>query len=630
MNSKSLVAQLTEWSIAYYQGKPLVSDPYFDDMVEKLREMAPSHPLLTTTAWGATAPDWDVPHWSHVAGLNQYKIEQLEEVFQYWGRKSVKLDGLTGVLRYSADGQLLDGLTRGDGDNGKDITTTAIATGKVPTQIANHAEEPIQIRGEFVLSWKNFGLMVEKGLCREDTHPRNVAAGCINGSDLEKAAYVDFVAFSVCDANGNPLPDAKEVCEELGVDWIDDEPFISVPQMQKVWDDCWKGSMFKYPTDGIVLTNEDGTAEWKVKFPSEDVQEMVVGSIEMRKTRTGRIIPHCTFKEPKFISGCWINHCTLNNVTWCRSAFDLPIWEGARVMVRRANEIIPEIVTVIEGVQVPSNDGLAFRAGLTPEDVFMEGTDLRFESEDWRVAQTLERILGTALTKGYGGSLTDPVWASIKREAGIVDGIEDAPTLKDFGHWLNRIRDAAHYQRIVDGMALTPNLLLGFEAMVSNLVKPIDVATILHFCSIRGVGDSRLGDMTRTVLERVSCLLNPSDPNRVVFLEGMVPPAYSGVLAQLLDIYGAELNWEMPEWLKEPVAIDESTVKGRFSMTGKIAGMKKDELADKVKAAGWLWDDKAYDIMVSDADRMSSKMIAAQAAGKLVLTSAEFLDHVGI
>lgn len=632
LKATTLVEAIREAAIAYYvDSKPLITDGMFDFMVDELRSTCPDHPILSTTAWGASSKDWDVPHWSHIGGLTDWKIDQLPMwTFDQYYSVGAKYDGLTGVARYDATGLLIDVLSRGDGKTGKDITAMALATGKVPARIENGTGRPVQIRGEFVLKLSVFKEMGRLGLCKTDTHPRNVAAGCINGSDPIKAMYVDFVAFSIITIEESG--DEKEhdeitqysFCTANGIQFCN---YVRTKRsdLVELCKEFWKEleETYDYPLDGLVFRGPEGRI--KVKFPAKDVQEMEV-VVNLRKTRTGRIIPHCSFKEAKFIGGCWIDNATLNNIQWCR---DRQIWTGAKVMVRRANEIIPQIIEIVESADVPTNEELARLVGLDPSEVFMDGTDLCFQSEDHQTYQVIKRLIKDSFPKGMAGSAFDRIYE------GLLDCfyIQDEPLyLADVHKFMSIMVESTPVERTIffevwfdmkDATAEKCHEFVNHLIAADN--RSVYLSDILYYLSIPGWGDAKIDKVIASYLESIEGmeLTGPSMKN--LLINEFLDEVHHRNAMDLFSIYGARIVFQSRRVAEAKPAPSKDLP--RFSMTGKIVGYKKKDFAAKVEGRA-VWDDSSYSIMVSDDTRQSAKMVKAVSKGILPMKSEEFLQHL--
>ncbi len=659
----SIAKRIVEAANAYYvDNNPIMSDEDFDKLVDSLREASPNHPILTTTAWGASSRDWYVPHWHPMTGLDQIKYGDVgENVGQEILGITAKLDGLSGTCRYM-DGILVDVLTRGDGETGKDITANALATGHIPKTI-RWSDGKVEVRGEFVLSYDNHKKMVEKELAREDTNLRNVAAGAMNSDDPEKAAYVSFIAFEV-------IGDGLEL-----YDVADDFQIVSeyttgiVDQLNNAWQCCspYSGRGYPYPTDGLVIDTDTG--KYKVKFDDLPTGDVTV-TVTMHTTRTGRVIPHATF-DAVYIDGSWIEACTLNNIEWCRTAFKthsvidivgncdlvkdhkdqvrvrpgeiefllldsdtdwslfdyfqngrklelvydthgecyvirgieptyLPIWTGAKVRIRKANQIIPEIIEVLESVPVPSNEDIAYELGL--ENWYATDSDIIDREARYAESTVIGNFIESCMPKGSGSMVYDQVLIQM----GQPDILEDFfNTLTSYGkHWS------------------LPEGIPGFGEHRMNLlhqtIETLKTCKWTHYdvlinLSIPGYGDANcqwLLDEFNYDLGKIREYLISKDELRK-----------ASQLRRIKDLLGERIYTDL-DALHAQKDIPEPTGRVKYSMTGKINGYTKsafDELVDAV------WDDGDYEIMVTDSDRVSAKMQAALDNGKKIMSSADFL-----
>ncbi len=591
----SIAKRIVEAANAYYvDNNPIMSDEDFNKLVDTLREACPDHPILTTTAWGASSRDWDVPHWHPMDGLDQIKYGDVgEDVGQEILGISAKLDGISGTCRY-IDGILVDVLTRGDGESGKDITANALATRCIPKMI-RHSEGKVEVRGEFVLSYHNHKKMVDLELAREDTNLRNVVGGAMNSDEPTKAEYVEFVAFEVI-GDGMELGDIENEFQTV-------TQFAPHTGLNDSWQCCspYSGCGYPYPTDGLVIDTPNG--KYKVKF--DDLPSIIVTvEVNMHTTRTGRVIPHATF-EAAYLDGSWIEACTLNNIEWCRKFFnpdgtEASIWTGAKVRIRKANQIIPEIIEVLESVPVPSNEDIAYELGL--ENWYATDSDIIDREARYAESTVIGNFIESCMPKGSGSMVYDQVLIQM----GQPDILEDFfNTLTSYGkHWS------------------LPEGIPGFGEHRMNLlhqtIETLKTCKWTHYdvlinLSIPGYGDANcqwLLDEFNYDLGKIREYLISKDELRK-----------ASQLRRIKDLLGERIYTDL-DALHAQKDIPEPTGRVKYSMTGKINGYTKsafDELVDAV------WDDGDYEIMVTDSDRVSAKMQAALDNGKKIMSSADFL-----
>ncbi|AUR83095.1 hypothetical protein NVP1031O_113 [Vibrio phage 1.031.O._10N.261.46.F8] len=713
MNTLSIVQTIKAAATSYYNvsnqaNYPVIlSDEDFDTLVDQLRATDPTHPILTTTGWGATGDDWDIPHWSHNGGLTERKFEHADPAASdlVYGVISEKLDGITIVARYGCDGKLIDCITRGDGDFGKDVTAMVVATGDVPLDLGRAFADPVEFRGEGIISYPTFLQMIESGVCNEFTHPRNVAAGIFNGSDVEKASMAEVVFFG---AKVKGKSDFLTILAQYGL--IDSlklkrceyiHTYECNAQLMEWWSEVKPNGGYVYPLDGFVQTSD--TMQRKIKFKPEDFAEMEV-KVTLRTTRTGRVIPHATFVNPKFISGATIRQCTLNNVNWCRTNFTLPvrmliagrkdtlveghmdevevragdnefrliysdvdwrlfdylqvldsdslegydlpwggetlrvkdlsfrcecedghdgevvgiepnirpIWDGAIVRVRRANEVIPEIFEVVRPATMPSDNQIAHAASVT--NWVRKGTDIIDLDAQYSEANVVWNLLTWYSPKGVGGSLCEEMYDSLigdKCFAVLRDGLS---MLHSWSLYSDERK--VEYLEKFSGTVKKERVRETFDTICST---NITVAHLIQLASIPTFGNKKSTKLEDSYYDEFkgdwdhACKAAGIPESKMIQLE---------MLMKFFDcrIGRSEKAVEVVESLDAPLP--------RFGLTGKLEGFKKSDFADNLQGKA-VWDDKNFDVMVTDSPRISSKMQKALDAGKSIMSTAAYLEMIG-
>ena len=155
--------------------------------------------------------------------LSADKTKSVQEIHKFLGgRRAVlswKLDGLTLVLRYDG-GRLVKAITRGDGLKGEDVTHNVRVMGNVPLAIP--CTEPLEVRGECVISWQNFKELNE---LEPSAHPRNLAAGSVRKLDAEESRKrrLEFLAFDLIseDLGGSTKWENLRFLSQMGFTTVD-------------------------------------------------------------------------------------------------------------------------------------------------------------------------------------------------------------------------------------------------------------------------------------------------------------------------------------------------------------------------------------------------------------------------
>lgn len=384
---EELVSLINQYNYEYYAlDNPSVSDQEFDKLMKELLSLEEQYPEYampdspTKRVGGAVLDKFEkVTHTSSMLSLgNVFSDDELrdfdskikKEVSNYTYTAELKIDGLSVSLKYN-HGLLYQAATRGDGVVGEDITENVKTIRSVPLRIP-YLEE-VEVRGEIYMSKNSFEKAnVERAKENEEPfkNPRNAAAGSVRQLDPKIVAKRGLDVFAYYLMN-RTLKDNHYDSLELLKKWN-----FSVNPLTKrcqnieevisfVHDLTDRRSKLPYEIDGIVIkVNEFAlydrigyTAKypkWAIayKFPAEEVKTKI-NAIRFQIGRTGVVKPVADL-EPVMISGSKVSRATLHNEDFCLQR-DIHI--GDSVMVRKAAEIIPEVLRVVfedrDGSEVP-------------------------------------------------------------------------------------------------------------------------------------------------------------------------------------------------------------------------------------------------------------------------------------
>lgn len=386
MNKEELEAQIGYYASKYYMGEPEISDEQFDMLVDRLRILDPNSKVLKT-GWGFEVNGDKVKHkYSHIGSLDKTKTyEDIPERFkQQTVYISPKLDGLSAVAYYE-NGQLVKGITRGNGEYGKDITDKLrIIVGK---SIGDNKFTGA-VRGELIISDSSWKILNEK--YNNLISPRNFAAGIINRKEIdEDIKYVDLVVYKIVGQENKPtLNTREEMIQWLQLNFEKAIPLYYYPILNySSWSTYHEQTFedFKklgYGLDGLVLTNPniiyDSTTngyrfdEVAFKFQAESTTT-IVKEIQWELSRTQRLIPVAVV-EPVELSGAIVERATCNNAQWVK---DMELGKEAEVEICRSNEVIPQILSVLQ----PSQELLPSACPVCGHKLMWEGVDLKCVNE---------------------------------------------------------------------------------------------------------------------------------------------------------------------------------------------------------------------------------------------------------
>lgn len=376
---EDLRAELRRHSVAYYDmDAPTISDFEYDAMMRRLEELETAHPE-TITPDSPTQKVGGHRSEKFAPVTHEVPLESLSDVFSYeelteFIRKTdaalggspvytvePKIDGLSMALEYR-NGVFWQGATRGDGITGEDVTENLRTLRNIPMTLPN-APARLIVRGEVYMAREVF---LEHNRRREIqgepllANPRNAAAGSMRQLDpqVTRSRKLDIIVFNVQYTSGD-----KPKTHAESLDYLESLGFYTVPhKVFRTVEECCREverigdtrEQYPFDIDGAVIKVNDlvqrellgSTAKaprWAVayKYPPEE-KPTVVRDIVVQVGRTGVLTPKAVV-EPVRLAGTTVTNATLHNQDFVDN---LDVRVGDTVIVRKAGEIIPEVLRV--------------------------------------------------------------------------------------------------------------------------------------------------------------------------------------------------------------------------------------------------------------------------------------------
>lgn len=377
---KELTEQLEYHNNLYYnKDDPEISDYEYDKMLRELEELEKQYPqfkspLSPTSRVGGMAGEKFSPV------VHTVPLESLHDSFSHAEMRDFdrrvrevvpdvtyivepKFDGLSVACEYQ-NGVFVRGSTRGDGLTGEDVTDNLMTIKSLPKRIPN-APEFLEVRGEVYMSFKSFEELVKQQEDNDEKpakNPRNAAAGSLRQKNAKITAQrkLDIFIFNVQQVTGTELKSHRQSLDylsELGFptsfykvcDTIDE----ALEQIEQIGNS--RGE-FDYAIDGAVVKVDSFEArralgstakypKWAeaYKYPPEEKATKLL-DIEINVGRTGVLTPVGIF-EPVLLAGTTVSRATLHNRDFIE---EKGICIGDTVVIRKAGEIIPEVLSVSE------------------------------------------------------------------------------------------------------------------------------------------------------------------------------------------------------------------------------------------------------------------------------------------
>lgn len=372
---------LNQYNYEYHVlDKPSVPDAEYDQKMQELRKLEEEFPTLVTSESPTQRVGGEpldafqkVQHNVPMLSLgNAFNAEDLRDFERRAAGGTdaklsfvceLKIDGLAVSLTYE-NGKFVRGATRGDGTIGEDITSNLRTIKSIPLTIKE--KETIEVRGEAFMPHRSFLALNKRRAENEEepfANPRNAAAGSLRQLDPKIAAKrnLDVFLYGVGEWEAGSLSSHSERLEymkELGFktnpEWKRCETIEEVIDFVTFWEE--ERPNLNYEIDGIVIKvdNLDQQEElgftaksprWAIayKFPAEEVIT-TLHDIELSVGRTGVITPTAIL-EPVKVAGTTVKRASLHNEDFIR-AKDIKL--GDTVVIKKAGDIIPEVVRVVE------------------------------------------------------------------------------------------------------------------------------------------------------------------------------------------------------------------------------------------------------------------------------------------
>ena len=375
-----LIEILNQANYNYYVlDHPTITDQEYDKYLRELIKLEEKHPELKredspTSRVGGTVIDTfnkivhEVPMMSLSNVFNESEIVAFDERIRKEIKKpnyvtELKIDGLSVSLLYEK-GKLVRGATRGDGVTGEDITHNVKTIKSIPLSLTRPLD--IEVRGEIYMSKKSFEDLNEKRVQKGEepfANPRNAAAGSVRQLDSSVAASRNLDAFLY----HIPEPEKYDIhSQEQALNFMKELGFVVNPNIRVVhnltelldFTNYWTEHRndLPYEIDGIVIKLNDLEGQkrlgYTAKYPKWATAYKFPATLALTKLkdikftvgRTGQVTPNAIL-EPVILMGSTISKTTLHNEDYVKER-DIRI--GDTVAIKKAGDVIPEVVKVIE------------------------------------------------------------------------------------------------------------------------------------------------------------------------------------------------------------------------------------------------------------------------------------------
>ncbi|OSN11037.1 DNA ligase (NAD(+)) LigA [Lonsdalea iberica] len=669
LNSQSVEARLEtlRTQLRYHEHKyhvedaPEIPDAEYDRLMRELKALEQEHPALITPD-SPTQRVGAEPLAAFESVRHEVPMLSLDNVFDEHSFLAfckrindrlkheddlsfcceLKLDGLAVSLLYE-EGVLVRAATRGDGTTGENITSNIRTIGAIPLRLSgDDIPRRVEVRGEVFMTHGGFETLNEEARRtggKVFANPRNAAAGSLRQLDPRITAKrpLTFFCYGVGLVEGGSLPDSHWERLQRFKSW-------GLPVSDRIRRCCGSDAVLDFyrqveetrsglgfDIDGVVIKVDDLALQerlgfvaraprWAVayKFPAQE-QLTWLRDVEFQVGRTGAITPVARL-EPVAVAGVVVSNATLHNADEIER---LGIRIGDRVTVRRAGDVIPQIVSVVLTERPQETQPIVF-----PDQCPVCGSDV-------------ERVEGEAVTRCTGGLFCgaqrkEALKHFVSRRAMDVDGMGDKI--------IDQLVEKEYVHTPADLFRLTAGILTGLDRMgpksAQNLVNSLEkaksttFARFLYALGIRDVGEATAASLAAHFLTPQA--LSDADLDALQQVQDVGIVVATRVRNFLDEEHNQQVIQELTDEIgihwPEPVAVDVDASSSPFAgktlvLTGSLSVLSRDEAKDRLTALGAKVSgsvSKKTDLVIA-GEAAGSKLTKAQSLGIPVIDEAEMM-----
>ncbi|UYI47853.1 NAD-dependent DNA ligase LigA [Vibrio natriegens] len=644
----------------YVEDNPEIPDAEYDRLMRELLDIEAQHPDLVTVdspsqrVGGKPLSEFsEVKHEVPMLSLdNAFDDSELDSFHKRAqdrvGNQSVKqfccepkLDGLAVSLLYE-NGVLVQAATRGDGTTGENITENVRTINAIPLKLrGDDWPERLEVRGEVFMPKAGFEKLNELARQKGDkvfVNPRNAAAGSLRQLDSRVTASrpLSFYAYSVGVVQGAELASSHYErflqIKSWGLPMCPETKRVdSLADVKAYYQDILqRRDALPYEIDGVVIKIDDIAIQerlgfvaraprWAIayKFPAQE-EITTLNDVEFQVGRTGAITPVAKL-EPVFVGGVTVSNATLHNADEIER---LQVKIGDQVVIRRAGDVIPQVVSVIRERR--------------PENA----REIVFPSLCPVCDSHVERIEGEAVTRCTGGLVCQAQRKQalkhfVSRKALDVDGLGDKV--------IEQLVDREMVETPADLFKLSAGILTVLERMgpksAQNIVNALDKSKLttlprfLYSLGIREVGEATAANLAQhfKTLEAIQVateeqLIDVQDIGVIVAKHITTFFGEEQNQAVVKDLLEQGIHW--PE-ISAPEQGVELPLEGKtVVLTGTLSQLGRSEAKEALQALGAKVTgsvSKKTDILFA-GENAGSKLAKAQDLGIEIKTEQDLLD----
>jgi DNA ligase (NAD+) len=644
---------------------PEIPDAEYDRLMAQLRELESAHPDLITpdspTQRVGAAPlaafeqvRHEVPMLSldntfDEAGFlafNKRVQDRLKSTDDLTYCCELKLDGLAVSLLYE-DGLLVRAATRGDGTTGENITANVRTIHAIPLRLhGDNIPARVEVRGEVFITESGFEKLNEEARrtgAKVFANPRNAAAGSLRQLDPRITAKrpLTFFCYGFGLLEGGDMPTSHwqrlqqfkawglPVTDRIRLAHSADDVLAFYRQVEQ------ERPSLGFDIDGVVIKVDSQALQeqlgfvaraprWAVafKFPAQE-QMTFVRDVEFQVGRTGAITPVARL-EPVQVAGVVVSNATLHNAD---EIARLGLRIGDKVVIRRAGDVIPQVVNVVDSERPEETREIVF-----PSHCPVCGSDV-------------ERVEGEVVTRCTGGLICgaqrkEALKHFVSRRAMDVDGMGDKI--------IDQLVEKEYVLTPADLFRLTAGKLTGLDRMgpksAQNVVDALEKSKLttlprfLYALGIREVGEAtaanlanHFGELEKVMNADLEALIEVQDVGKVVATHVrnfMDEESNRAVIRDLTEEIG--VHWPQVEVINAE-EIDSPFAGKTVVLTGSLSQMNRDDAKERLVALGAKVSgsvSKKTDLLIA-GEAAGSKLAKAQELGIPVIDEAEMIRLLG-
>ena len=654
---------LNRYNKEYYENdEPSVPDAEYDKLFRELQTLEKQNPDLksktspTAKVGGKPLAKFNtVKHEVPMLSLdNAFSAEEFAAFSKRIGQKldegtqvtfccEPKLDGAAVSLLYES-GVLVRGATRGDGESGEDITENVKTIRNIPLKLKGNVPDRLEVRGEVVMPIGAFDRFNEKARQQGEkvfANPRNAAAGSLRQLDSRITAKrpLHFYAYSLgLVSEHTVLPDSHYERLQQLAEWglpvnSEIERVDSVEGCDSYYEKILeRRDSLNYDIDGVVfkvdtiaLQEELGfvarAPRWAIarKFPAQEQLTTITG-VDFQVGRTGAITPVARLK-PVSVGGVTVSNATLHNADEIER---LGVRIGDTVSIRRAGDVIPQVVSVLKDKRPENTREITFpkRCPVCDSDV--------------------ERIEGEAVARCSGGlycaaQRKEAIKHFASRKAMDIDGLGDK--LVDVLVEKDWVKSPADLYRLSKAeLATLPRMAAKSAENLKSAITATQETTLARFLYALGIRE--VGEATAKALARHFKTFDAVQSASSEQLQE-VPDVGTVVAEHIVRFFRESHNENVVKELREFVHWPEGEEAGdiqsdrlagnTYVITGTLSTMTRDEAKQALEALGAKVSgsvSKKTTALIA-GESAGSKLTKAQSLGLSILSEDELKELLG-